>query len=237
VIDRRILANYRVDPEVMGQLLPAPFRPRLHNGQALAGICLIRLREIRPRALPSFIGISSENAAHRVAVEWDTPEGAREGVFIPRRDTNSRLNTLLGGRVFPGAHHHAEFECAEESGRYEVSMRSDDGTAHLRVKGHVVDVLPQDSVFQSLGDASGFFEAGSLGYSTTASPNASDGLELRSFGWKVEPLAIDRVESSFFEDRSKFPDGSARFDCALLMRNIDHEWHARESLCCKAEPA
>jgi hypothetical protein len=61
-------------------------------------------------------------------------------------------------------------------------------------------------------------------------PDAFDGLELRSFGWRAEALAVERVESSFFEDRMKFPSGSAELDCALLMKGIDHEWHGRRWL-------
>src|SRR5208337_3724928 len=37
-----------------------------------------------------------------------------------------------------------------------------------------------------------------------------DGLELRSFNWQVQPLAGNRVESSFFEDRALFPPGSVQ---------------------------
>jgi hypothetical protein len=47
LIKRRILANYRVDPAVLAPLLPPPFRPKLHAGFAIAGICLIRLDKIR----------------------------------------------------------------------------------------------------------------------------------------------------------------------------------------------
>lgn len=65
VIDRRILANYRVDPDVLAQLLPAPLRPKLTRGHAVAGICLIRLTGVRPRWLSAWLGVSSENAAHR----------------------------------------------------------------------------------------------------------------------------------------------------------------------------
>jgi hypothetical protein len=43
VIDRRILVNYRVAPEVLAKTLPPPFRPKLYNGHGVAGICLIRL--------------------------------------------------------------------------------------------------------------------------------------------------------------------------------------------------
>jgi hypothetical protein len=29
-----------------------------------------------------------------------------------------------------------------------------------------------------------------------------------------------------------FPKGSIEFDCALLMRGIEHEWHGVPDLCC-----
>ena len=90
-MQRRILVNYRVEPEALAAVLPAPFRPALVGGYGVAGICLIRMGSIRPSGLPAVMGVTSENAAHRVAVEWDTPEGPVTGVYIPRRDTSSRL--------------------------------------------------------------------------------------------------------------------------------------------------
>ena len=50
-------------------------------------------------------------------------------------------------------------------------------------------------------------------------------------GWHVEALEVSAVESSFFERRGQFPVGSTEFDCALVMRNVAHEWHAQKSLC------
>src|SRR5437762_8710085 len=94
LIERRILINYRVDPEVLKKLLPQPFRPNIIKDVGIAGICLIRLKDIRPSGFPGAVGILSENAAHRIAVEWDEQGKLREGVYIPRRDTSSRLNTL-----------------------------------------------------------------------------------------------------------------------------------------------
>lgn len=226
-IDRRILVNFRVDPDVLARIVPAPFRPKLVKGAGMAGVCLIRLKRIRPRFVPSFLGISSENAAHRIAVEWDQGGETKEGVFIPRRDTSSRLNTMLGGRLFPGVHHHAAFQVHEKDDRYRVELNSDDRHTHLLVAGHVAQELPRSSVFGSLQEASDFFERGSLGYSVTATPDQFDGLELRSFNWQVHPLAVEQVESSFFDDQTVFPPGSIEFDCALLMRGIDHEWHGR----------
>jgi hypothetical protein len=236
IIDRRILVNYRVDPAVLARLLPAPFRPKLVNGAGMAGVCLIRLKDIRPRFWPSILGISSENAAHRIAVEWDQDGEIKEGVFIPRRDTSSRLNTLAGGRWFPGVHYHAAIQVQEHDDRYRIELNSDDGQTHLLVEGHVAEELSPTSIFGSLQEASDFFERGSLGYSVTAKPGQYDGLELRSFNWLVQPLAVDKVQSSFFENRTLFPTGSVQFDCALLMRGIHHEWHGRGRLCAECGP-
>src|SRR5687768_11133007 len=114
LIDCRILVNFRVDLDVLTKLLPAPFRSKLINEAGMAGVCLIRLKKIRLRFLPPFLGIFSENAAHRIAVEWDQDGETKEGVFIPRRDISSRLNTLGGGRLYPGVHHHAAFQVREQ---------------------------------------------------------------------------------------------------------------------------
>jgi len=235
IIDRRILVNFQVDPEVLARMLPRPFRPKLVNGAGMAGVCLIRLKHIRPRFLPAFLGISSENAAHRIAVEWDQDGEQREGVFIPRRDTSSRLNTFAGGWLFPGLHHHARFQVEESTDHFQVAVDSDDGRTHLLVDGRVGTEMPATSIFSSVTEASRFFEQGSVGYSATRKPSEFDGLELHSFQWQVRPLAVEQVESSFFEERSLFPARSVAFDSALLMQHIEHEWHSKGSLVVNAE--
>jgi hypothetical protein len=232
VIERRMLLNFRCAPEVVARLLPTPFRPKLVRGHALAGICLIRLGEVRPGWVPAAIGLQSENAAHRIAVEWDEGDGVREGVFIPRRDTGSRLNQLAGGRLFPGEHHRAEFKVWETAERFKLEMRAADGGAFVRVAARVADALPAGSVFGGVEAASQFFRAGSLGWSARAEAGEYDGLELHCDAWRVEPLAVERVESSFFDDPNLFPSGAATFDCGLVMRGIPHEWHARGRMVC-----
>jgi hypothetical protein len=219
------------------RLLPSPFRPKLANGYAMAGICLIRLKQIRPAFVHVPAGVGSENAAHRFAVEWDRDGRKHEGVFIPRRDTSSRLNTLVGGRLFPGEHHHACFEVSEAPDRLRVKFQSDDGQARVSVAARPADGLPADSVFGSVEEASRFFEGGALGYSATRCPTRYDGLELRCKTWAVLPLVVEAVRSSYFDDRAKFPVGSAAFDCALLMRDVDHEWHTRETCTATNRPA
>jgi uncharacterized protein YqjF (DUF2071 family) len=229
-IRRRILANFRVDPNVMQTQLPARFRPKLHNGFAVAGICLIRLEHIRPKLMPEVIGLDSENAAHRVAVMWDEDGRTNEGVFISRRDTNSKINALMGGRVFPGEHHNSLFEVHENGDRIEIKMKSSDDAVMVAIEGSISDHLPSTSIFSSLAEASSFFEGGAVGYSVTSDENRLDGLRLRTKEWRVEPLAIDRVYSSYFSEEALFPAQSVQFDHALIMKNVAHEWQSVDDL-------
>jgi Uncharacterized conserved protein (COG2071) len=231
VIRRRLLVNFRVDPEVMRAALPPPFFPKLHAGWAVAGICLIRLEEIRPAGLPAIAGISSENMAHRIAVHWQDPDGSeREGVFIPRRDTDSWLNHIAGGRVFPGEHGLADFAMEDDGDRISMFIQSRDGSATVRVDGREAENLPVASCFTSLAEASAFFECGAVGYSVTRDCGRFDGIRLQTKGWRAKPLEIERVESSYFADTTRFPSGSAVFDHALVMRNLPHEWHGEPDI-------
>lgn len=225
-IERRLLVNFRVAPDTARTVLPPPFRPHLVGGYAVAGICLIRLREIRPPKVPRVFGTTSENAAHRIAVEWDEKGERHTGVFIPRRDTDRRLNVLLGGRFFPGVHHFATFDIDESGGRLRVSMRSQDGEAWVSVDGAVTNLLPGSSVFRSLDDAADFFRRGAIGYSPSRKAGAFEGLRLDASRWHLEPIDVRNVRSSFFEDERVFPRGTVEFDSAFVMRELEHEWHA-----------
>src|SRR5260370_18631866 len=130
----------------------------------MAGICLIRLKQLRPCWLPAFAGIASENAAHRIAVEWDDHGTRRSGVYIPRRDSSSCLNWLAGGRLFPGGHHLSRFRVHESGDEYRVEVTNGDGT-RVAVAGYVAPDLPDESVFASLFQASEFFARRACGYS------------------------------------------------------------------------
>ena len=149
VISRRVLLNYRIDPEALQRALPAPFRPKLYRGSGIGGVCMIRFKQLRPRFLPSWIGLGSENAAHRVAVEWDEDGEQREGVFIPRRDTNSWFNKVLGGRVFPGIFNRSVFEVDESGGRVAVRIIRPDGGEEVRI-GEITYVKVGETYYQPI---------------------------------------------------------------------------------------
>jgi len=224
-IDRRILVNFTVDPEIIRKIIPQPFYPQVYNGKSIVGICLIRLKQIKPKGLPDFIGISSENAAHRVAVAWKENEIVKQGVYIPRRDTSSLLNSLAGGRIFPGKHYLAKFNVQEGNGNYHIDYISSDN-ASISIDAKVTSEFDSNSIFDNIENVSEFFKNGASGYSPVK--NKFEGLQLKTYTWQMQPLEVLNVHSSFFEDELIFPRGSIKFDSALLMKGIEHEWNILE---------
>lgn len=230
IIDHRILLNYRIDPEVMQRNLPEGFKPLLVKGHAIGGICQVSLSGMRPKCLPVG-GSHSHNTAHRIAVM--TAQG--EGVYIPRRDTDSWLNVFSGGRLFPGVHFKADFQVVVDRDRYRVDITNDDGSPLMNIDTEITDALPADSIFSSVEEASQFFQRGNIGWSPSHQSDGFDTIELTTVNWNMEPLWVHRQYSAYFSDQSLFPAGSVTFDCGLIMRGIDHSWVSRDQLrdvCC-----
>lgn len=159
------------------------------------------------------------------AVTWRDSDGTdREGVYIPMRHTDSSLILMLGGRVFPGVHQRATFDVADSGADIDMSIRATAGDMTVALRGKSADKLPVGSAFSSLAAASEFFRGGSVGYSPGRDQGRLEGLKLVSPKWRVDPLTISDVHSSWLSDASRFPAGSTEFDCALVMRDIAHHW-------------
>lgn len=225
-----MLVNYRVDPDQLASFLPAPFRPALVGGYGIAGICLIRLSRVRPSGVPAVAGLTSENAAHRVAVCWDGPAGPVTGVYVPRRDTSSRFSALAGGRLFPGWQHPAIFRVTERDASIRVEVTSRDGAVRIVAAGHAASDVPPGSVFADVGSASRFFRCAPIGYAATPTPHLFDGIKLETEGWQLCPLRLDEAYSSLFDDPRLFPAGAAVPDSAFLMGGLATTWHPQPPL-------
>ena len=224
-IARRILLNYRIDPRVAAARLPAGFEPKLVNGYAIGGVCLIRLEHARAFG-PRAFGLSSENAAHRFAAFRVDRGGREECVYIARRHSSSRFNTSLGRRVIPTVHHVARIDVHEDGSMIDLALAAPDGWA-VRVRVRRATDLPRSSTFGSMEYASAFFRSGAVGYS--ARPNGGlDALRLETARWQIDALEVEIARSTYFDDRALFPEGSIELDCALLMSNVEHEWRRVE---------
>jgi hypothetical protein len=225
IIARRILVNFRADPQVVRALVPAPLEVVTQAGAAVVGVCLIRLSQLRPKGLPGFVGIASDNMVHRVAIRSPTPEGPRDGVFVWQRHSDNALLTLLGGRLFPGAHHRARFHAVEDESGLTVEAFTGRSHSDISVSARRAPQWTPTPLFPTLETASAFFARGDRGVSSSLDGRRLETIRLRTLEWSVSPLAVSQARVAFFEDEAHFPEGSVAFDGAILMHGIPREWH------------
>jgi hypothetical protein len=220
VIERRLLVNYRADRDALARLVPDSFRVvEINEGEGIGGICLMRIRDARPDPLPSALGVTSENATHRIAVEWDEDGGTHRGVYTPCRQTSLSLAAVVSGSIVPGEQRRADFDVNERKDEYEVCVECD--TEYVRIEAELSDQISGHSVFETVDDASEFFKGERVGYGPSG--NEIEGLEFcfAESDWEMEPLEIREARSSFFEKL----DGSS-FDSAFVTHDMDHKLRA-----------
>src|ERR1700722_17627537 len=207
VIARRMLLNFRADADVVQRLLPPPLEVDLQHGHAIVGVCLLRLENSRPQGVPGFLGISSENVGHRVAIRYPSRDGMRPGVFVWRRETDQRLVQLLGGRLFPGVHHRARFQVSESQNHLAMDVTSDDGKADVRFSAQVSREWRHTPSFDSFHEVSEFFPNGDCGFSCSSRGDELEGLQLKMIKWEMVPMAIESQHCAFYADPQRFPAG------------------------------
>src|SRR5215467_10389058 len=200
VIARRVLLNFRADVDIVQRLLPAPLKVDQHRGHAIVGVCLIRLEDLRPRGVPAPLGLSSENMAHRVAILYPTDDGMRPGVFIWRRETDKRVVELLGGRLFPGVHHHARFRVREDHDSLRMDVISDNGEADVSFTARKLVEWRGTPTFETFPEVSEFFRKGDCGFSCSLHGDELEGLQLKTHTWSMVPMEVESQRSAFFSD-------------------------------------
>jgi hypothetical protein len=221
VIDRRLLLTVRIDPAAMRRLLPEGLHPRLVDGSVVGGVCFLRLRDLRSAGL-AVPGITTENVAHRFAIMRDDAHGSASGVYVPRRDTSSRVAALLGGRLIEGELSHARFEVHDTGSRLRIGVRGR-GALEIEVSAHLSDTSTS-SLFSTVEEESRFYQDVCTAYSPNHRRKVIEAVELESERWIGTPMAVEYFRSSVFGDATIFPRGSWTLDSAILVRNIRAEW-------------
>jgi hypothetical protein len=129
--------------------------------------------------------------AHRVAIQYPSNNGIRPGVFIWRRETDQRLVELLGGRLFPGVHHHARFQVNESQNDLAMDVTTNDGKADVHFSAHRLKEWRPTPSFGSFDEVSEFFRKGDCGFSCSLNGDELEGLQLRTLKWEIAPMEVE----------------------------------------------
>ena len=119
----RYIVNVRVPPDALADELPGCLDPQEVNGWGIVSFCLLDLRRISVAPLPPIIGPRSMSCAARYAVR---DEGGAPSVFVPERQTASRLGAWFTRRGFSAPHGLVEIDVStHQDGGAEVHVHHD----------------------------------------------------------------------------------------------------------------
>lgn len=223
-IERRILVNYAADPDIAKTLIPTDLKLHIVNGKAIVGVCLIRLTNMRPSWAPPFVGLTSENIAHRIAIEYDTDTGEKAtGVYVPMRHTNSLVTSKIGSRIYPGVYKMAKFATKETGKEHKISVVSKQDPTKIEIEATETTDFKSD-LFSTFEEASNFFKCSSVGFSPDRNGCELEGIKLATSKWEMHPMEVQSMSSNLYDDPNIFPEGTIKFDGALLMKNIGVTW-------------
>ena len=226
-IERRLLVNFRADPAVAASVLPLGLEPRLVDGAAVVGMCLIRLGPLRSGGLP--VMRRSENVAHRVAVWLD----GRPAVYIPRRDTTATTAAVLSRWTAAGREHRARAVVREEADGWDITLCSRDGV--VAVTAEPSATMMPGSVFADVERATEFFVDARCGLRPPTRRSEWRSVRLDLVGVSSWPMRVLDARSTWLE--RAFPRGSIELDSGLAMTAANSTWRAVTHLCPDGELA
>jgi hypothetical protein len=213
----RYIVNVRVPPDVLAAELPGCLDPQEVNGFGIVSFCLLDLRRISISPVPPVVGPRSMSCAARYAV---LDEGGAPSVFVPERQTGSRVGAWFTRRGFSAPHGLVDIELSSHpDGGAEVHVR-DDGMptldAWLRPRSSL-----ESLAFSAIDDFAAFLAMGERSYGRSRHDGKLTVLDLHKADAGYEPQTVERIGGSFIE---KWKAVGGEVDSAFRTTDARYEW-------------
>jgi len=212
-------------------------QPREIKGCGVAGIGLARRRGVPSVWLPDRFS-TFHQAVHFVLAMRTGPDRSHSGVVITRSDTSSRLQVWMAEHgLMRQRQQHARFRVAETREAIECVGESDDHRMRLALKGRVVRWLPRHSLFASVAQALDLLrqDLEDLGLTVPDAPLGGGRRGTRRC--RLQPLALERLESSWFGDSPLATGGALQLDSGFWIRDEELVWSQHAAFCCDVATA
>ena len=213
----RYIVNVRVPPDALAAALPGCLDPQEVNGFGIVSFCVLDLRRISIAPVPPVAGPRSVSCAARYAV---LDEGGAPSVFVPERQTGSRLGAWFTRRGFSAPHGLVDIEVSSHpDGGAEVHVR-DDGTptfdAWLRPRSSL-----ESLAFDGVDDFAAFLAMGERSYGRSRHDGKLTVLDLHKSDAGYEPHMVERIGGSFIE---QWKAVGGEVDSAFRTTDARYEW-------------
>lgn len=224
ILEDTVLLNFRTDPNVLKRLLPAPFVPRLVDGYGLVGILMFKMRDLACETNMGLPSPPSDHVLYRVAVSWQQGTRTHHGMYLLRHEVNTRLPVRQRKRgLFPVAAQPVRWHKAPEAGKFEWSLQTRNRT-RLKVQARLAAYFPPGSVFDSLDQASVFFQKERAAIAPRFQKSVFANTRFLPLNWAVKPLFIESLQTDMDQLGNLFPKGHIFFDSGLIWPQIPCKW-------------
>lgn len=220
--DYSVVLSYAISGKNVEHLLPPFLTLDLWKDEfAFFTVALVKVKGLRPKGFPSFMGRDFHLVGHRLFVQYVNEKGKRlRGLYILKSQTDKESMVKVGNML---THY-----------RYEkINLQSIDSGAEIRIckdenelirvgRGDENTSLPKDSVFSNWKEARRF--AGPLPFTFSALPEENKVLLVQGVRSHWEPTPLEVKELTL--DLSAYPFlKDARLSNAFIVENVPYHWN------------
>ena len=220
-IDRCWLFVYQTPAADARRLVPDTLELVTREGCAFWNIVVCRLRGMRPRGFPAFLGVGYWHVAYRFYVRFHPASGPPiEGLYFLRSDCDHRVMSVMGNALTDFHFHTAGIEAAEQGTLLSLMVRSPDAPARATVDRAKPAELPPHSGFSSLEEAAAFLKYKPFGISLDPAGNANIvAIQREESAWKSRLVRVVSAEWRFFDGKTVRPE------ICYEVEPIDYQWN------------
>lgn len=224
ILEDAVLLNFRTDIHVLNRILPPPFVPRLVDGYGLVGILMFKMRDLACEKNLGLPSPPSDHVLYRVAVSWQHGMRTHHGMYLLRHEVNTRLNVRQRRKgLFPVAASPIRWHKTPGSEMFGWTLNTHNQT-RLKVRARLATAFPPGSVFDTLDQASLFFQKERAAIAPRFQQSIFAHTRFLPLNWKVKPLFIEALHTDMDQLGSLFPKEQIYFDSGLIWPRILCKW-------------
>lgn len=224
-LDRCFLLSLRTPAEAVVHLVPRGLSLVTHGPWAFWNLVVSHITGMRPRPVPSFLGLDYHHVAYRLLVRGMSSHGPVEGLFFLRSDVDASSICLPGNRLSDFRFHASSVRVQDAAGSTTIQVRSAKQVADLDLSLGPGNgpTRASDSCFPDATEAHAFLKYQPLGLCPDpgaarlriARVHRNDSL------WREQPVHVRHWSSTFFETLG-VPTPS--LELATCVEPLDYAW-------------
>lgn len=227
------LMSFGTPADSVRHLVPDGLELMTRGDRAFWNVVTCRVDRMRPKGLPSAVGVTYHHVAYRLLVQAMTARAdVVQGLYFVRSDADAPVLGAVGNRATDFKFHAANVTLDATPDRYRAAVTTDDGagnaTFELGTATPAAGPRHPASAFATHVDADEWLTYRPLGLSVGARPHAGR-LRLAEVhrdasAWRETAVQLNRFRSAVFDALGQTAANGLLPERATRVADMDYEW-------------